>query len=259
MSTPSVLRATESWAIGYRRLWRATLFSTIITPVLYLGAMGVGLGSLVNAGTHRASLGGVDYLSFLAPGLLAAAAMQTAATEATWPVMASIKWIGTYKAMLASPLGIADVALGHLLWMAVRVTLTSAVFVVIIAAFGAAQSPEIILAIPAAALTGMAFAAPIAAYTASLDRDTGLAALMRFGIMPLFLFSGTFFPVRQLPAAIRPLAYVTPLWHGVDLCRSLSLGTATLGRATMHVGYLALWVMAGTLATVARMRRRLVT
>jgi lipooligosaccharide transport system permease protein len=244
----------------YRRRWRGSVFSTILTPVLMLAAMGVGLGSLVDHGTaaRRATLGGVSYLVFLAPGLLAAAAMQTAANEAIYPVMEGIKWRRTYHAMLATPLTVADVALGQLLWAVMRVAMTSAVFVLAIVAFGAAHSASILWAWPAAVLTGAAFVAPVAALTASLDGPQGLANVMRFGIIPLSLFSGTFFPVTQLPAAIRPIAYVTPLWHGVDLCRSLALGTATPGRVTVHVAYLLLWTAIGAVLAVSRFRKRLV-
>lgn len=259
MATPGALRAAQGWAIGYRRLWRSSLFTTTVVPVIYLAAMGVGLGSLINRNPQGSPLDGVDYLTFLAPGLLAAAAMQTAAVESTWPVLASIKWVGTYKTMLASPLGILDVALGHLLWMALRVTLTSVVFTAVIVGFGAARSPEVVLAVPAAVLTGMAFATPITAYTATLERDIGLAALMRFVIVPLFLFSGTFFPVSQLPDAIRPVAYATPLWHGVELCRSLALGTARPTTVFVHVAYLGAWAAGGAALAVVRLRRRLVT
>lgn len=258
MTEIRALRMMEGCALAYRRTWRGSVFTTVLTPVLFLGAMGLGLGTLVDHGAGRAALGGVGYLDFIAPGLLAAAAMQTAATEATHPVMGGMKWFRTYHAMLATPLGAADIALGQLAWIAVRITVTSAVFVVTIVAFGAARSPGIVLALPAAVLTGMAFAAPIAAYTASLRTEYGLANLMRFGILPLFLFSGTFFPVSQLPAAVRPVAYVTPLWHGVQLCRTLSLGTATAGAAALHVAYLLAWVVAGAVLAVARFRRRLV-
>lgn len=243
----------------YRRRWRGSVFSTVLTPILMLAALGVGLGTLVDKGTavHRASLGGVSYLRFLAPGLLAAAAMQTAANEAIYPVMEGIKWRRTYHAMVATPLTAADVALGQLLWIVVRIAMTSTVFVAAIIAFGAAQSGNIVLALPAAVLTGAAFAAPVAAFTASLQGPQGLANLMRFGIVPLYLFSGTFFPVSQLPAALRPVAYVTPLWHGVDLCRSLALGRADLGTVALHVGYLLVWTAVGSFLAVTRFRKRL--
>ena len=258
MARSPVLRAAETHALAYRQTWRGSVFSSFLSPVLFLAAMGLGLGDLVDDGSGTASLGGVDYLTFLAPGLLAAAAMQTAAFEAMWPVMAGIKWVGSYKAALATPITVADVALGQLLWIVLRVAMSSAIFVAVIVAFGAAESPWIVLAYPAAVLTGAAFAAPVAAYTAWLETEYGLSSLMRFGIIPMFLFSGTFFPVDQLPAAIRWLAPLTPLFHGVELCRGVALETITAAGAAGHVAYLLLWAVAGTLLAVRQFQRRLV-
>jgi len=104
----------------------------------------------------------------------------------------------------------------------------------------------------------LAFAAPIAAFAATQDNDSYFAALFRFVVIPMFLFSGTFFPVSQLPAIMRPVAYLTPLWHGVDLCRTLALGTATVGRTALHTAYLLVWVIAGTAVARLTYRRRLV-
>ena len=238
MSSPAV-RSLQSWAYRYKRTWRGSAVSGVLQPVLFLAAMGLGLGSLVNRG-HTTSLGGVTYLVFLAPALLAAGAMQTAALESTWPVMAAVKWLKTYDAMLATPLRVRDVLMGHLTWIALRVTMTCGVFLAVMAAFGAVKSPEAVFLLPAGVLTGLAFAAPIAAYAVTLERDGPLSALFRFGIVPMFLFSGTFFPVSQLPAALQPIAYITPLWHGVDLCRHLALGRASLLGSLAHVAYLAL-------------------
>ena len=92
----------------------------------------------------------------------------------------------------------------------------------------------------------------------TLERDSGLSALFRFGIIPMFLFSGTFFPVSQLPAALRPIAYFTPLWHGVDLCRHLALGRASFLGSLAHVAYLVLWIAAGMVIATVTYRRRLV-
>jgi lipooligosaccharide transport system permease protein len=232
------VRGFRYWLTNYRRTWRGSIYTSLASPVLYLGAMGVGLGKLVDAhGTGR--LGGVSYLAFLAPGLLAAAAMQSGIEEATYPVLGSVKWRGTYYAAAASPLRPADIFHGHLLFTAMRLAMNSAIFLVVMAAFGAITSPWVLAAVPVAVLTGIAFAAPVEAWAITVTRDTSFALVFRFGMIPLFLFSGTFFPVTQLPAWIRPLAYATPLWHGVALCRSLSLGTATLGGTLVHVGYLA--------------------
>ena len=246
------------WAYQYKRIWRASIAQGFLNPALFLAAMGLGLGTLVNGhGSSTARLGGVSYLAFIAPGLLAASAMQMAALESMFPVMGGIKWIRTYHAMLASPLTVADVLYGHLLWMATRVALVSAVFVAVMAAFGAVQSPEVVAAIPVAVLTGMALAAPLAAYTASRETDQPLIAAFRFLVIPMFLFSGTFFPVAQLPEWVRPFAYATPLWHGVALSRSLSLGNASVAAGVGHVAYLGAWIAAGTFWGVRSFRRRL--
>jgi lipooligosaccharide transport system permease protein len=238
MTWSFAVRGFRYWLTNYRRTWRGSIYTSLASPVLYLGAMGLGLGKLVDAhGTGR--LGGVSYLAFLAPGLLAAAAMQSGIEEATYPVLGSVKWRGTYFAAAASPLRPADIFHGHLLFTAMRLAMNSAIFLVVMAAFGAITSPWVLAALPVAVLTGIAFAAPVEAWAITVTRDTSFALVFRFGMIPLFLFSGTFFPVTQLPAWIRPLAYATPLWHGVALCRSLSLGTATLGGTLVHVGYLA--------------------
>ena len=259
MTAPAV-RSLESWAYRYRRTWRGSFVSSVLGPVLFLAAMGLGLGSLVNQRPGgNAALGGVSYLVFLAPALMAAAAMQTAALESSWPIMAAVKWLKTYDAMLATPLRVRDLLFGHLTWIAGRVTMSCAVFLVVMAAFGAIDSPQAVFLLPAAVLTGLAFAAPIAAYSITLERDAGLTAVFRFGIIPMFLFSGTFFPISQLPAALRPVAYLTPLWHGVDLCRDLNLGHATFLPSLGHAVYLAAWFVAGTAVATVTFRRRLVS
>jgi lipooligosaccharide transport system permease protein len=238
MTWSFAVRELRYWLTNYRRTWRGSIYTSSLSPVLYLGAMGLGLGKLVDAhGTAR--LGGVSYLAFLAPGLLAAAAMQSGIEESTYPVLGSVKWRRTYYAAAASPLRPADIFHGHLLFTIMRLAMNSAIFLVVMAAFGAITSPWVLAAVPVAVLTGLAFAAPIEAWAITVSKDTSFALVFRFGMIPLFLFSGTFFPVTQLPAWIRPLAYATPLWHGVALCRSLSLGTATLGGALAHLGYLA--------------------
>jgi lipooligosaccharide transport system permease protein len=258
MSSAAV-RSLQSWAYRYKRTWRGSAVSSVLQPVLFLAAMGLGLGSLVNKGhAGQSNLGGVTYLVFLAPALLAAAAMQTAAMESSWPVMAAVKWLKTYDAMLSTPLRVRDVLAGHLTWITLRVAMGASVFIVVMALFGTIESAEGIFLLPAAVLTGLAFAAPICAFSVTLERDSGLTALFRFGIIPLFLFSGTFFPVSQLPAILRPVAYFTPLWHGVDLCRHLSLGTASFLGTVGHVAYLAAWTVVGALVANVTYRRRLV-
>jgi lipooligosaccharide transport system permease protein len=253
-----VRRVVETHALAYRRTWRGSVFTTIIGPILYLASMGLGLGSLVDAGDGSARLAGGDYLDFLAPGMLAAAAMQTAAAESSWPVMAGFKWRRSYHAMLATPLDAADIAIGQLVWVAFRVAMTAVVFAVVMACFGAVESPLVVLAVPVATLCGVAYSAAIVSYTASLESEYGLANMFRFLIVPMFLFSGAFFPVEQLPDGIEWLAYVVPLWHGVELCRGLTLGDIDALPAVGHVAYLSVWVIAGAYLAVGRYRKRLV-
>ena len=183
--------------------------------------------------------------------------MQTAMNESTFPVMAAVKWLKTYQAAAATPLRPSDLFRGHLLFTALRILMNAAIFLGVMAAFGAIRSFWAIAALPVCVLTGLAFAAPIEAWAITRDKDTSFSLLIRFGLIPLFLFSGTFFPVTQLPGWIQPVAYATPLWHGVALCRSLSLGTADVGGSLVHVAYLVAVTVAGLVAGQYYYRRRL--
>ena len=251
---PSVF---EYWWQTYRRTWRGSLASGFLSPLLYLAAMGFGLGSLVDRG-QAGGIDGIPYVMFVAPGVLAATAMQTAVGESTYQVMGAIKWQRQYHAMLATPLTVGQVLVGHLSYVTMRVTVTSAVFLTVAALLGTLGSAWVLLALPAAVLTGLAFATVIFAFAAGQDTDQGFNVLFRFVITPMFLFSGTFFPVEQLPGWLHPVAYATPLWHGVELCRSLSLGTVELGSAAGHVGYLLLWVVVGAVVAHRCFTRRLI-
>lgn len=237
------LRVYEFWLVQYRRAWRGTVITSIINPVFYLGALGVGLGSIVNKSGGQPL--GVPYLDFVAPGLLAAAAMQIASGDSTWPVMASFRWTRQYFAMQATPLGVRDIFVGHQLYMASRIVATSAIYLAIIAAFGGVNSWLAVFALPAVTLLGLAFSVPTAAYAATQNSEGAFVPYNRFVIVPMFLFSGTFFPVSRLPLPLEWLAYATPLWHGVDLCRELTLGNVHLLRALGHAAYLLLFVAAG--------------
>lgn len=248
--------ATAYWLTSYRRRWRGTLVSSVVEPTLFLAAMGLGLGGYVHGG-HDA-VDGVRYIVFLAPGLLAANAMQTAMSEASWPVLGAVKWTRVYTAMTATPLTPIDIAVGHLAFMLLRVAMNAALFLVIMACFGVLPSAGgALLALPAAVLTGAAFAALVAAFAVRQQRDQNLALLYRFGLIPLFLFSGTFFPVGQLPVALQPVAWVTPLWHGVALCRDLTLGRGTAFADVGHVAYLLAIAALGGWAVTRSFRRRL--
>ena len=188
---------------------------------------------------------GLPYLDFVAPGLMAASAMQGGAGASLWPVMGGIKWMGTYQAMVATPVGPADVYDGVVVATTTRASIGAAAFVLIATVLGAVSSPWAIAAVPAAGLCAAAFAAPLTAFTATQENDLQFPLIMRIVVMPLFLFSGTFFPISQLPVGLRIAARFSPLWHGVELCRAATTGTVALGATAVHVSVLVACILAG--------------
>ncbi|HXZ82154.1 MAG TPA: ABC transporter permease [Acidimicrobiales bacterium] len=256
VGAPRWLRSLAYWSYQYKKTWRGSVTTSFLYPVLYLAALGVGLGSLVDHHAHAVS--GVSYLDFLAPGLLASTAMQVGANEAMYPVMDAIKWGRAYLAMLATPLTVKDVVRGHLAWIAFRLLTVCAIYLAIMGAFGTLRSGLAVLAIPAGVLTGLAFVVPIAAFAAAQESDRGFSTLYRFGLIPLFLFSGTFFPVAQLPRWLQFVAYATPLYHGVALCRGFVIGDLGWAAGMVHASYLVALAVAGYLVALRSYRKRLV-
>ncbi|PPB49822.1 ABC transporter [Arthrobacter pityocampae] len=228
---------------GYR--W-TLLASSVGTPVMYLFAMGVGLATLVDRNSADA-FGGVGYLAFLAPALLASATIMTAATEFTYPVMDGFKWRRVYYGPHASPLNTDQIVNGHVLAITARLTATTIIYFLIVAAFGASPSATGAAVIPVAVLSGLAFGLPLMAYSASIEDDRGQFALvMRFIVTPLFLFSGTFFPLSTLPVFLQWIGWISPLWHGTELGRSLTYGyDIPLWLAVLHVVYLVVLAVVG--------------
>jgi lipooligosaccharide transport system permease protein len=220
----TISRVVEHRAMQYRRTFRASIFGSFGIPVLFLTAMGLGLGGYVDR-SPDAVLHGLTYLQFLAPGLLASTVMQTGSFEATFPILGGLQWNRVFHAMYATPIRPADIVFGNVVWIALRLSLVGAVFALAIVLFGASASALVVLAVPCAVLTGLAFATPIMAFTATQRTPNKFATIFRFGVTPLFLFSGTFFPIESLPSFLQPIAWFSPLWHGVDLCRQLMLGT----------------------------------
>ena len=253
MAHPAV-SVLEWQLVVYRRTWRAGLFGYFVIPVLFLLGIGLGLGGYVDQGGRL----GVDYLAYIAPGLMVASAMGIAAGEATWPVLAYLKWNQMYQAMLATPLRVWDVLVGHVSFVVFRTLLASAAYLLVMLVAGAVRSPWALLALPVAGLVGLATAAPVFAFTARQEDDAMLSVVQRFVIVPVSLFSGVFFPISQLPAAVRPLAWLFPLWHGVELSRGLSLGRLAVLPALGHVAVLLAWSAAGLAVAHAVFRRRLV-
>jgi lipooligosaccharide transport system permease protein len=252
------LRIVQRNAIVYRRIWRGSLFSSFLQPTLYLLALGFGVGSLIDPQRAAVIPGGGSYLQFLAPGLLAAACMQVASFESSWPVVGKIVWARNYYAMLATPLAVDDLIVGELLWIAIRLTTVGTAFLLVASVFGVMRiAPATLLAVPVAVLTGLAFSAPIVAYAGTLKSGNNFNVLFRFVITPLFMFSGVFFPIDRLPSPVQWIAEASPLYHGVQLVRGLTLGHLDSPVALIHLTYLLVLLMTGVVAARYTFRRRL--
>jgi lipooligosaccharide transport system permease protein len=243
----------------YRRTWRGSLTTKVLTPLLFLLSMGVGLGSLVNSSAGGIEVGGrmVPYLQFVVPAILAVQCMSTGMGESSWPVLGAIKWVGTYYAMLASPARVVDILAGHCAYVVTMVGLASAVFMLVSAAFGGFAAWTALWCLPVSLLVGLAFTTPVTALSSQLENDTGFNLLFRLGQVPLMLFSGTFFPISQLPAWLQPVAWVTPLWHGVEAERALSLGTGSVAGVVGHLAALAAFAAAGWFLALRGLTSRL--
>jgi lipooligosaccharide transport system permease protein len=255
---PASFRPITLFWVQFRRTWKADIGTTFLTPVLFLASLGLGLGGLIGHGRAVASLGGENYVSFVAPALLVTTAMQVAMIRATYEVWGSVNpWSGAYRSMQASPIGVRQIVTGHLTWIAFRVLLASAFYLAVSAAFGTVHSPAAAADLVVGPLVGLAFAAPLAAYSITARHDQPFSMIFRVVMIPLFLFSGTFFPLSQLPVGLQYLAYALPLWHGVELSRGLYAGHLDLPLALGSLAYLVAVTAAGTLAARSTFQLRL--
>jgi lipooligosaccharide transport system permease protein len=231
----------------FRSAWLVIL-AGFFEPLFYLLAIGLGIGGLVG---DVPGPGGelIPYALFVAPALLASASMNGAIAESTFNVFFKLNFSKTYDAILATPLATGDVALGEIGWAVIRATMYAVGFLVVVFVLGLVRSPWAVLAVPAATLLAFAFAAVGMAATTFM-RSWQDFDLINLVVLPLFLFSGTFFPITAYPDALRGLVMLTPLWQGVDMIRSLMMG-AVDPSILWHVAYLGAMGLAG-LAMVAR-------
>lgn len=251
------LRQGDYWATVYKRTWRGSVITSFLMPLLYVAAMGMLLGGFIEADPGELE-GAANYLAFVAPGLLAGQAMQVVIGEVTWPVMGMVKWQRIAYGMTATPLTAVDVVNAHLGFLVFRLGTVSAVFIAVMAPFGVYESwwgP--VLAFPVAILTGLAIGMPVYGLSAGLASEEGFALVYRLGVIPMFLFSGAFFPVANLSPALEGLAKATPLWHGVDLTRMLTLDTLDASAVLVHLLYLGALFAVGYWWACTRLRERL--
>jgi lipooligosaccharide transport system permease protein len=237
----------------YRRGW-LVIISGFFEPLFYLLSIGLGIGALVGAvplGDGRL----VPYTAFVAPALLASSAMNGAIYDSTFNVFFKLKYAKTYDAILATPVGVADIAAGEIGWALIRGALYAGTFLLVMLGMGLVLSPWAILAFPAALLIGFAFGAVGMAAT-SFMRTWQDFDLVQLVILPLFLFSATFYPLTTYPEPIRFLIELTPLYHGVDLVRGLTTGVLEPGML-VHVAYLVAMGLIGLVITSRRLERLL--
>jgi lipooligosaccharide transport system permease protein len=246
------VHVVERNVMVYRRTW-LILFSGFFEPLFYLAGIGFGLGRLVGDVPGPGGVA-IPYELFVAPALLASSSMNGAIAESTFNFFFKLNWNKTFEAILATPVSTADVALGELSWALIRGGLYAIGFLAVMVVLGLAVSPWVVLTLPAALLIGFAFAAVGMAAT-SFMRTWQDFDLIQLVILPLFLFSGTFFPLETYPELVQVVVQLTPLYHGVDLLRSLTVG-AIGPTVLVHVAYLVAMGLAG-LAVVSRRLDRL--
>ena len=254
----------EMWIRRMRGYRWTVLMTAVGTPAVYLLGMGTGLAVLIdgnsNAGFPGADGSTVSYLVFLGPALVATAALMISSEENTYTVMGGFKWHRTYYGPNASPLASGQIAMGHVLGLTARILFTTGIYYLFLLFFGAVEQPGTgWLMIFTALLAGLAFGMPLLAFSATLKEDKGqFAMVQRFIVMPLFLFSGTFFPLESLPLGVRWIGWISPLWHSTELGRLLSYGHPEPPALTvLHLAYLLALSAVGLLLARRNFTRRL--
>lgn len=258
-------RRWGSWYVAEHRIrtirsYLQTIIATSIgNPLVYLFALGVGLAALVDQNVGNGSAPPVSYLVFVAPALLATAAVTVAAEEATYPMMMGFKWNPIFYAMNAAPISGSQIVNGMIISMLARMVPTVAIYYLVMLLFGAVPSALGVVSLVTATLTGLAVACIIMPYTARIEEDKGqMAMIMRFGITPMFLFSGTFFPLETLPVYLQWIGWISPLWHGAELGRVFSYGyPEPIWLTLIHVAYLVVLAAVGWRMTQRVVTRRL--
>jgi lipooligosaccharide transport system permease protein len=250
-------RLVERNILVYRHQW-IIIFSGVFEPIFYLIGIGFGIGGIVGNVPVQYTQGlEVSYLAFVAPALLATAAMNGAVFETIFNVFFKLNYAKTYDGVLATPMGITEIALGEMLWALFRAALYAVAMFVIMLVLGLILSPWGLLIIPAALLVAAAFAAAGLAGTSYLRTVNDFDVPMGLIVMPMFLFSGTFFPIEAYPEPIQWFMQLTPLYHAINLIRGLSLGLVGLPQLWDFVYLVAFFAICMTIA-MRQMEKRLI-
>lgn len=223
------------------------MLSGIVNPIFTMLALGVGIGSQIS---DTSSLGTDGYLEFVGPGVLAGSAFLQGGLTALWPTMSQLRWEGAYQNVVRTPASAADVLTGHLLWIGVRLTFSSAIFLIVLTVGVGWNGPLALLAPFIAASTAISMAAPVSAFTARRETDKGFALISRLIITPLFVFSGTFTSVESFPEWMQWIIRVFPAYHGIEMTRMAINGVGSLTAGVGHFAVVAVWIAGGWLVAV---------
>lgn len=255
VSPQRALKLVQRNVLAYKHFWIAFV-SGFFEPFFYLVAVGFGVGQFI----ETVPFGGaqLEYAVFLAPGLLAASTLNGAVFDGFFTPFFKLNWMKTYDGIVTTPISIADIAVGEIVWALIRGTIYGAGFLIVMLVLGLIESVWAVLALPALMLSSAALSAGAMVLTGLTKEISSLEKVMTLIVFPLFLFSGTFFPVTIYPGYLQPVVQATPLFHSASLLRSLTAGQVSLG-TLWHVVYLAgMFLIAGAVA-VHLMRRRLIS
>ena len=254
-----------AWYVAEYRIrqmskWLGAIISVSFgNPIIYLLAIGIGVGSLVDSNTGGNGIYGVSYITFLAPALLATAAIQAAMDETSFPTLEGFLWNKSFYGMNSTQLTAGQIVDGIMIAAFVRAFLTSAAYLVVLWVFGAVTLAAMPLLFLVASFAGMSFGALMLAATSFVKEDEGFFAIVaRFIVAPMFLFSGTFYPLEQMPVFLQWIGWISLLWHSTNFARSISFGLEVPGwLMIVHVSFLVISLVAGMIIARRQFASRL--
>ncbi|MBE0425330.1 MAG: ABC transporter permease [Nitrospirae bacterium] len=232
MKIKRVFRVWQRHFTVYTKLYKSSIALNFVEPVLYLAALGLGLGAFIR------EINGVPYIKFIAPGIIASSSMFAAIYECTYGTYIRMTYQKTFDAILATPVNLDDLIAGELMWGATKSVMYGTVIIIVISLFGLVDSPLIILAIPVLFITGLIFSEISVIFTAVIPGIDSFNYFYTLLMTPMFLFSGIFFPLDSLPPVISKIAFFTPLYHLVNICRAFASGQIAIVSGDL------LWVLA---------------
>ena len=253
------LHVAEARIRNMLKWWTSIAAFSLGNPVLYLFSVGIGIGALVDANGGSTQLGGVNYLTFLAPALLASAAIQSFQEEMSFPIMEGFEWDKSFFAMNSTPINGRDIVNGLVAASFFKTAITVGIYEGVLLGFGAIDLNVALPMFLSALFAGVAFGSVMMAVTSYIKNDDGFFAIIgRFVIAPMIMFSGTYYPLESMPFYLQWVGWISPLWHGTDLGRVISYGSPQQGwNVISHWIYLATWVVVGLTLAYRQVSRRL--